>query len=76
MAVSVGAGVFSSAGVDGASVGSSVGSGATIVSTMVATGDAVAVGVGSSAFAGMPSRAATAAALIKAVERIRRVTLL
>jgi hypothetical protein len=43
---------------------------------MVATGDAVAVGVGSSAFAGMPSRAATAAALIRAVERIRRVTLL
>jgi hypothetical protein len=43
---------------------------------MVATGDAVAVGVGSSAFAGMPSRAAAAAAQIRAVERIRRVTLL
>jgi hypothetical protein len=49
--------------------------GVTTVSTIVAIGDAVADGVGSSAFAGMPSRAATAAALTSAVERIRRVTL-
>ncbi len=47
---------------------------AAAVSTAAGEDDAVAVGVGSSAFAGMPSRAATATALTRAVERIRRVT--
>jgi hypothetical protein len=53
-----------------------VGVAGTVVSTIVAIGDAVAEGVGLSAAAGMPSSAATAAALTSAVERIRRVTLL
>src|SRR3954451_13543901 len=86
--VSFGASVGASVAVSvGACVGVSTGAaGVLSAATMVAIGVSVAigvelaeavivaVGVGSSALAGIPRRAAAAAALTRAVERIRRVT--